>query len=95
MPFPGDLPNPGIEPRSPALQGASSSTELLGKPYLGGSVVKNPSAKQENQVESLDQEDSLAEGNHNPLSVALFWIFNGQGAWQATVHGVVEGLGMT
>ena len=66
MPFPGDLPNPGIEPRSSTLQGASSSTELLGKPYLGGSVLKNPSAKQENQVESLDQE-----GNHNPLSVSL------------------------
>ena len=34
QPFPstGDLPNPGIEPRSPALQADSLPTELSGKP---------------------------------------------------------------
>ena len=32
--YPGDLPNPGIEPRSPALQTDSLLTELLGKPSL-------------------------------------------------------------
>ena len=34
LPFlsPGDLPNPGIEPRSPALQAVSLPTELPGKP---------------------------------------------------------------
>ena len=31
-PTPGDLPNPGIEPRSPALQADSLPTELSGKP---------------------------------------------------------------
>ena len=31
-PPPGDLPNPGIEPRSPALQGDSLSTEPPRKP---------------------------------------------------------------
>ena len=30
--FPRDLPNPGIEPRSPALQADSLPTELQGKP---------------------------------------------------------------
>ena len=30
FPFPGDLPDPGIEPRSPALQADSSLTELRG-----------------------------------------------------------------
>ena len=30
--FPGDLPNPGIEPRSPALQLGALSSELQGKP---------------------------------------------------------------
>ena len=29
---PGDLPDPGIEPRSPALQADSLPTELLGNP---------------------------------------------------------------
>ena len=35
FPSPGDLPNPGIEPRSPALQ-ADSLTEPLGKPKNTG-----------------------------------------------------------
>ena len=32
IPSPADLPNPGIEPGSPALQSDSLSTELSGKP---------------------------------------------------------------
>ena len=32
FPSPGDLPNPGIEPRSPSLQVDSLPTELSGKP---------------------------------------------------------------
>ena len=32
FPFPGDLSNPRIEPRSPALQADSLLTELRGKP---------------------------------------------------------------
>ena len=31
-PSPGDLPNPGIKPRSPVLQADSLTTELSGKP---------------------------------------------------------------
>ena len=33
FPSPGDLPNPGIKPRSPALQGDSLPTEPPGKPW--------------------------------------------------------------
>ena len=40
---PGDLPNPGIEPRSPTLQADSLSTELFGKPILRGVRGKCPS----------------------------------------------------
>ena len=32
FPSPGDLPNPGIEPTSPALAGRLFTTELPGKP---------------------------------------------------------------
>ena len=35
FPSPGDLPNPEIEPRSPALQVDSLPTELSGKPHWG------------------------------------------------------------
>ena len=36
MPSPGDLPNPGIKPRSPALQADSLSSEPPGKPTNTG-----------------------------------------------------------
>ena len=32
FPFPGDLPDPGIEPMSPALTGGFFTSELSGKP---------------------------------------------------------------
>ena len=32
-PSPGDLPNPGVEPGSPALQADSLSSESPGKPH--------------------------------------------------------------
>ena len=42
LPFssPGDLPNPGIEPWSPALQADSLLTELQGKPRFVKDFIK-------------------------------------------------------
>ena len=37
IPFSRDLPDPGIKPRSPALQADSLPSELLGKPLINGS----------------------------------------------------------
>ena len=34
FPSPGDLPDQGIKPRSPALQADSLQSELLGRPYI-------------------------------------------------------------
>ena len=57
FPSPGDLPNPGIEPGSPALQADSLPTELKGSPPphhphaystpLVAQMVKNLPAMQE------------------------------------------------
>ena len=33
FPSPGDVPNPGIKPRSPALQADALTSELPGKPF--------------------------------------------------------------
>ena len=41
FPSPGDLPNPGIEPRSPALQADSLPTELQGKPQVKVKVTQS------------------------------------------------------
>ena len=34
FPFPGDLPDPGIEPASPALRGRFFTTEPPGEPHI-------------------------------------------------------------
>ena len=67
LPFPssGDLPDAGIEPRSPALQ----ADALLSEPPVECQcqMVKNPPTIQEIQVRSLGREDPPGEGNGNPL----------------------------
>ena len=42
FPSPGDLPNPGIEPRPPALQADSLPPELQGKPWSLSYKGSNP-----------------------------------------------------
>ena len=42
---PGDLPNPGIKPRSPTLQAGSLLTELSGKPKSTGVGITAATAK--------------------------------------------------
>ena len=39
FPSPGDLPNPGIEPGSPALQADALPSEPPGKPIVGSGVA--------------------------------------------------------
>ena len=39
FPSPGDLPNPGIEPRSPALQADTLPVEPQGKPCGGSNLA--------------------------------------------------------
>ena len=48
FPFPGDLPDPGIKPRSPALQADSLPAEPQGKPKNTG-VVAYPFCRRSSQ----------------------------------------------
>ena len=58
--------------------------------FPDGSVVKNPPAVQETQVQSLSPEDLLEEA-WQPTPVFLPGEFHRQrGAWRATVPGVTE-----
>ena len=41
FPSPGDLPDPGIEPRSPALQAAALTSQPPGKPMCSDSNIEN------------------------------------------------------
>ena len=59
--------------------------------FPGGSVVKNPPAVQEMQVQSLGGED-CGEGNGNPLQYSCLRNPRDRGAWWATVYGVAKEL---
>ena len=61
--------------------------------YMGfpvGSVVKNSPATQEMWVQSLGQEDSPGKRNGNPLQYSCLGNPTDRGAWQATLHGVIQ-----
>ena len=45
FPSPGDLPNPGIEPRSPSLQADALPSELPGKPKVKVTYLSPAAAK--------------------------------------------------
>ena len=108
LPFPssGDLPDPGIEPTSPALQADALTFEPPGKPFLGHSKpksqicsiwvsqvaleVKNPPAS-EGDADSIPRSGRSPEGGHgNPLQYSCLENPMDSGAWQATVHGVAK-----
>ena len=45
FPSPGDLPDPGVEPGSPALQANALNSEPPGKPYVGVFICKKNSGE--------------------------------------------------
>ena len=85
FPSPGDLPNTGMEPGSPALQADSLLTELI----RGGSVVKNLSANARRWDSIPGWGRSPRGGSSNPLQ--HFWLENSmeRGDW-VIVHGITK-----
>ena len=63
--------------------------ELYGG-FPGGSVVKNPPAIKERQVQSLGWENYPGEGNGNPLQYSCLESPMDRGAWRAIVHRVTK-----
>ena len=63
--------------------------------FPGGSVVKNQPAKQETQIPSLDQADSLEKEMATHSSIVGWKIPWAGGAWWATVHRVAKESDMT
>ena len=66
-PSPGDLPDPGIELGSPALQVDSLPAELPGKPTLSYSAFQTPVAHKDHVVHQhiLTLALGLARGEHS------------------------------
>ena len=78
FPSPGDLPDPGIEPTSPALAGRSFTSETLGKSALMEGALQNlqplnpasqpaplsPKPWERYKTLSFKRSDSWGEGTH-------------------------------
>ena len=106
MPFPspGDLPNPGIEPGSPALQADALPSEPPGKPYniykniswgfRGSTNGKGSTCNAGDAAGALDSipglERSPGEGNGNLLQYFCLKDCMDRGVWKATVHGAAK-----
>ena len=58
-------------------------------------MVKNPPAVQETWVQSLVWKDPLEKEMATHSSILAWEIPWGEGAWQATVHGVAKELDTT
>ena len=90
FPPPGGLPDPGIEPMSPALQAESLPSEAPSQVAL---VVKNPSANAEDLRDAgsmLGSGRSPGEGHGNSLQYSGLENPMDRGAWWATVHRDVQ-----
>ena len=71
FPSPGDLPDPGMEPRCPALQADSVSTELQGKPLKDAGWLRCPgrgaSSKQGSDISLCLSKDKTCWKNGSLL----------------------------
>ena len=80
----GDLPNPGMQPRSPALQVDCLPAELPEKPIKGISGLPGwlciVPVMQKTQVQSLSQEDPLEEAMATHSSILAWRISTDRGA---------------
>ena len=106
FPSPGDLPDPGIEPRSPALQADDLTSEPPGKPIQNSFskllplfmpqvvlVVKN-SPTNTGDIRDVSSIPGLGRspvgGNGNLFQYSCLENPMDRGAWWATVRGVAE-----
>ena len=102
FPSPGDLPDPGIEPGSPALEADALTSEPPGKSacisyfywypmgFPSGTAVKNPPANAGDTGLIPGSGRSPGEGNGNPFQYSCLENSMDRGAWRATVHGVAK-----
>ena len=79
FPTPRDLPDPGMEPASPALTGGLFTTEPLGKPR---------NARDSGSIPGMGRFPG--EENGHPPQYSCLEKPMDRGAWRATVHGVTK-----
>ena len=88
---PGDLLDPGIEPRSPAWQADSLPSEPSGlTDFNGGSDGKESACHARDLGLSTGSGRPPGEANGYPLQYYCLENYMDRGAWLTTVHGVTE-----
>ena len=94
FPSPGDLPEPGIEPGSPAFQADSLSAEPPGKPvtrYIWTLISISINRSMHSSKGLIPGSGrSHGEVNGNRLQYSCLENFMGRGAWRATVCGIAN-----
>ena len=93
FPSPGDLPDPGTEPRSPTLQADSLLTKLLGTivyHWLSGEKSACNAGATGHVGSNPGSRRSPGEGHGNPLQYSCLENLMGRGAWQAMVNSVAK-----
>ena len=87
---PGDLPNPGIKPRSVSSSFWHLSVILgISLGFPGGAVVENLPDKARDSCSFLGLGQSPGGGNGNPLQHSYLENSMDRGDWWATVQGVM------
>ena len=66
FPSPGDFPDPGIEPRSPALQADDFPSELPGKPLFHVDMINS-------SIMNIISSPSFFPGVENPKFLFMAW----------------------
>ena len=87
FPSPGVLPNPGIEPASPALAGEFCTTALPGKPTPPSGLF--PNTVDFNNI-GLNCEGSLTCGNFSVVNSTLLygmWFVESANGWELRIQG--------
>ena len=89
FPSPGNLPNPGIKPRSPALPKVSYQLWDY-KGFPGGAEVKASACNVGDLGSIPGSGRAPGEGNGNPLQCSCLENPRNRGAWGAAIYGVAQ-----
>ena len=71
FPSPGDLPDPGIKPASPALAGRFFTSEPPGKPQLNLAVLKFSHYSRKNKQNNSSSENKVAVSIPTPCAFCI------------------------
>ena len=92
LPFhsPGDLPDPGIETRSPTLQADALTSAPQGKPLNTRiQVLTSKISRDERKPGGRKKGEEAGEGRLQPIYSCLENSMS-SGSWRGTVHGVAK-----